>query len=324
MRRSLWLIAVLVLLATACGGPRRPVPVGVKDVATDVLLGGLQDEVAPRPIPLAPNPALPPTRSLRPQPAAPAPGPVPTPSPLCPKADPLSASPYEARNRVGNAPVAASYTYRSTGSISVDELTFPMPPIVERTIGEVSADEVPFTFELTENLLGTETTNVYSVTEDGIFITHQITEDGELEWTPPLTILPFPAQSGATWTVVSTALDGLVVMEYMGRIGRLTEDGDDDADTDPDLVDSRVRVDACGTFIDAWNVQLGAPDDPEGDPQGRLVTPDGTLIFYDTYAIPSAFGGFPLADTRVAEGVSSGRQIELDRNSIINTVPLEP
>jgi hypothetical protein len=341
IRRLAASVAALVVIvgASACAGPRTPVAVGIKEFPTDVLLGMGEDNLTPlEKSPIETNPVVVPPR--RPRTNVPLGTPAPTPKVHCPEADPLSAPKQEATNRTIVPPVETSYTFRTKGSVDIDGKSSQLAPQAVRTIQNVERlDESTFTFEVLDELGTEKTLQRYRVVqrgsldeavkgETGIFITETVRGDGTDEpttytWEPPITLLRFPIEHGDTWDVHSTALDGQVVQRFSARIGDTDPDSEEDPDPLPQPGESKVRVDACGEYIDAWNVNIGVSD-ATGEPSGRYVGPETLFTFADTYAIASQYGGVVVMEHRTAEGDSAGAAIKSDRTSTINLVPELP
>jgi hypothetical protein len=325
-RRLIALLVVLVALASACAGPRRPLEVGVREFPTNVLFGSR--ETPPPPPPASnPNPGFPVLVPPLPPPIGqpPVPG-----SPLgrfCPQAHPFAAPRYIAANRATSPPVAATYAFRNDGTFENIEggqsTKGTFPDSSTRTIHEEErSSDQSYSFTITEDL-GTRTTTIrYRVVPEsaladqtGVFITQIITEtdSGASEAftpQPSLKLLQFPAENGAQWDSVGTDPLRQTTMSFHARIGREVPDGDDPDDA-PDLV-PKIRVDACGVVIDAWYVDVTA---------GQVLGPQTNLTFSSFYAIATQFGGFPVMEHIELSGNDRGVQTESRNTATVSEEP---
>lgn len=333
-----WLLVAL-MLTSACSGPRTPVAVGVKEYPSDVLLGIQASDVDdPAALVTEPNPLIQVVRRVEPgPPSTPPPGPRPVVE-ECPEAHPLSAPRVEAFNRATQPPVEGGYVFRNSGRVSSGHVVDVLPGELTRTIRDVQppgADGV-YRFEIVEHLGARTTTTSYAVipeheVEDlaGIYVTRTEVTEGDdtaaFNWNPPVKMMPFPASEGDEWSVASTASNGQTVLSFDARIGEATREegplsdlplGEEEEDQDqPAVVNGKIRVDACGVFIQAWNIQVF---------NGRLISPTSDVSFEESYAFATQFGGLSVKDTRVAEGVVRGSEVASERESIINTEPELP
>lgn len=358
MKRAPIVAAVAGLLVmTACSGPTLPFEVGVKDYATDVLLGAPPADLQPTPIARLPLDAYVPPASGRgdgDSGAATTRATAPTTlrttttgAPVaCPEADPLGSPTVEASRTPPAGPPAASYPWRATGTATFGDRTFPVPAAGTWRITDVVTDPDSgfVTFDLVETSDGVVETSSYRVVPEdgfepdalrgevsqspGLYLLKQVIvergETAEYEWSPPVLMLPLPVTEDSEWDVNSVAGDG-TVLTFSGRIG---EPGDDarepSVDPDnPDIVDfgvaptknARVRVDACGRWIQGWNVRIE---------EGTLLSPaaDTDVTFSESWAFGNQYGAIPLALTRVTEGTVVGTPISTSRKVTVNTEPL--
>jgi hypothetical protein len=331
-RRVITLLVALMALASACAGPRRPLEVGVREFPTNVLFGSR--ETPPPPPPAAnPNPGFPvlvPPPPIPPVTVGPSPRPAPSPQAACPQAHPFTAPQYIAGNRSESPPVATTYPFRNDGVFENVEggqtTTGTFPLSSTRTIHDVEEDpEGSFTFSITEFLGSRANTIRYEVVPEsplsdqtGVFITQIITDTqsgGSEAFTPQpsLKLLQFPAENGAQWDSVGTDPLRQTTMRFHARIGREIPDGDD-ADDVPDLV-PKIRVDACGTVIDAWYVDIT---------DGQVIGPQTSLTFRSFYAVATQFGGFPVMEHIELSGNDRGVQTESRNTATISEEPVFP
>jgi hypothetical protein len=336
MRLRTLALAFVLTATAACAGPRTPVLVGVKEFPTDVLIGTADGNLATlQPSPISTNPiVVVPRRAL--SSVIPSASPRAAAKSACPKADPLSAPKVEATNRATAPPAPKTYTFRTSGAVTVNGKKDELPSTARRTVQNVArVDANTYTFEVLDELGTLKTLDRFKVIERtslpdqsgqaGLFLTETVRGDGNdkattFRWNPPITLARFPITPGDTWDVRSTALDGRVVESFSARVG--TTSGDPTQVGSP-VTDPKLRVDACGKYLDAWNIQVGV-NDATGSPSGRYVSPDTVLTFQDGYAIAPQFGGIVVQDHRVASGTSAGTSVTSDRTSTIDTPPPAP
>lgn len=305
--------ALLAVTLAACAGPRSPLEVGMKEYPTEVLLGAQRTAVLPPPSlgPVVGFPGFvqpPPPRDSLPE----------RPAPDCPDADPLDSPRLPATNRASRPPVVASYTFRNQGAFTIEGPNARQgryPATTTRSIQNVQQSINEFTFEVAETLGDTTTTTIYRVVpetvvppaianppDSGIFIIRVVSErPGEdpefFAPTPGILILPFPAEPGLQWD--ARGIDPLTqtVMQFHGNVTGTT------------------RVDACGVFLQAWNVVLT---------QGFISGPTKELTFKATYAIGTQFGGFSLYDNVEMSGVDGDDTLRSANLAVISSEPSEP
>ncbi|HVE75572.1 MAG TPA: hypothetical protein VND22_02265 [Actinomycetota bacterium] len=327
--RVIAILALLVLLGTACAGPKIPLEVGVKEYPTDVILGA-QPEPAPPPPPSANlTPGFPgflqpppPTRELPPEPIR-----VP-----CPEAHPFTAPKERAPNRATQAPQPASYKFRNNGTFAVTNtangkvVRGAYPAESDRKVlNPQRSDQGGFSFQVEIPQGDRTTTTHYSVTPEspipsqaGLFIRQIVTRypDGSADPFDPvgpgLKLIEFPAEPGKNWDTAGTDPDGTAML-FHARIGIEVADGDD-VNTDPDI-EAVVRIDACGEFIQAWLIEVTG---------GRIVGPGKDITFRALYAVATQFGGLIVYDNVCMSGTDNGNQISNCNEATINSVPKPP
>src|SRR4051812_5029709 len=205
--------------------------------------------VPPPPPPRGPTglPALTQTTSPPPAPSA------------CPDDDPFSSPPAPAPQAVSAPPTVGSYTFRQHGTTKVgDGPATDLPASAVRQVRNVMrSDNGDVTYDVVINSFGDTTTTSYAVRQttgdpslDGVFITHVVTRraNGTVDEFAPLSgarIIALPAGPGTSWNDVATDPIRSTSMVIQGQI------------TD------RGRVNACGTVLDSWTVQVtGNPWEP--------------------------------------------------------------
>lgn len=327
--RSAALVLVAVL-ASACGGPQEPLEVGVREVASDIVLGRQGSEPVDRPVasPIPPAPVAVniPTPVL--VPAPPRFEPTPTPSPFtplerCPATDPLSVPRFGATQNEGVAPVEEQFTFRNEGEFTVtganaNEGVFEeeSPRGVSQVV--VDPDTQDVTYDVVANLGGTATLSSYLLRntrpvddglglgdqagldqQRGLYLTRVVTrlpDDRILTFSPatPLRLLRFPAVAGDTFDEVATDPVSGTTMQYTATVV------------------GKVRVPACGEFVEAIQVALT---------DGRVDGPDSNVEFAATYDIAPQYGGLIVRDRVAVSGREGLDQVTRTNVATINRVP---
>ncbi|MHB8719414.1 MAG: hypothetical protein ACYDAC_11065 [Candidatus Dormibacteria bacterium] len=308
-----WLGAAALL--SGCG-PTAPLDLTVEQAATSVLYGQPSSSPAPAvPAPLpAPAPVfvapvyvpLPPPATFE------AATPAPTPPPACPSADPLSAAPLAAPATPSQPPPAATYAWRVSGQYQSGGSTVPFPPTSTITVGNINTQggQGAYSFDVTDTSSGlsgrepvTTTYEVVPAPQGGtaggvstnqasaIYITKVVTVEPATGTTltfvptPPIEFMALPAAPKESWSSVSS---------NAGTAGA--------AATTEMLSGSIVghaRVDACGTLLDAWDVQV----------TGTITGPTQTLKLTEEYWVGTEYGGLPLAVNATYKGTDGGASV---------------
>lgn len=305
MKRIAFITAAL-LLAAACGGPRVPLNIGVKEYPTDVLFGGLVVAKGQQLPPVAPPAA--PIVAIE-QPAS---APSPTPRPECPKADPLAPILNETRPRPPAPPTAGALEFRNTGSVSLAGIGLSYQDVnLQRTIASVRRETDAFSFDVVTRSPaagGAEVTTTFHVVTraaladlEGIFVSEERTRfaDGRVSesiWVPEIKLLAFPSAPGASWDVVSTEQNTQTVQSFHAEIKKTS------------------KVDACGTPMAAWQVDVT---------NGLLLGQNVNLTFTASYHFGNQYGGLVLMDAIDESGTVGAPPQELKvRNvAIVNDEP---
>jgi hypothetical protein len=306
-----------VLLATACGGPQRDVEIGFKEVPSDVILGG---HATPTP---APGPAASPTTAPPPPSviALPPPtfdiGPEPTPTlvapspPSCGTANPLQPPALEAPPSISAPPAKASYIFRNAGSYTISGAdarkgTFPASSL--RTVSNiVRTSDTSFTFDVAELLGDVTTTTTYDVVQAtvipaalpaGIYLKSVKSVRGQSTSTftpsPELELAAFPLVRGAS--VTSSGVDPRTAtsMRFTSRVS------------------GKARVDACGTPLDSWVLDLT---------EGKLINPTQNLDFSATYNLGTEYGGLLLRERTAFAGTDGPDGVSRTNTATITSTP---
>ena len=316
------LLVVAGALTAGCGGPDRPLEVGVKEVPSNVILGDLS---SPSPAPVVQVPggrepvfALPPPPSVitlpppplaRPQDRPPAPR-VPQPTaPSCPRANPLEAPAAEAPSEITARPAKAAYLFRNTGTFEqsgADAQSGSFPKLSLRTVS--GAFENPngsgFAFDVTETLGNITTTTRYFVTtsqplptdpEPGLYLDSVTSSSGtDFRPTPSLKLASLPLVRGATHEARGIDPRTATAMSFLST------------------VTGKARVDACGVPLDSFTLELT---------EGQVISPEQNLEFESTYAIGTQFGGLILRESTSVAGTIEGAGISRSLTSTTNQVP---
>lgn len=312
--RSAMLLASLAVAVSACG-PDIPIEVGVKDYSTDIVYGSQRQPTAPPPPIAAANPvpgfpgfiAPPPPAALStplPQP------PPPPPAAECPADDPFAFPAEPAPGPVTEPPMPGVYTFRQEGTVAVGDQTPQVLPTeslrqVRDVILEPTGD---ITYDVAIESLGETTTTSYAVRQttgdpslDGVFLTRVVTRraDGTVDEFAPVSgvrLIALPAGPGATWNDVATDPLRATSMVVQGAV-----------------VD-KGRINACGTVLDAWTVEV----------TGRLLGPGKDLEVKATYHVGTQFGGLVLADEIAITGTDRGAAIQQQVRATINSIEPGP
>lgn len=326
--RRLATAALVCVSLAACAGPRDPLAVGVREVASDILLGGggppQEIPAAPIPpttiavtLPIAPPPPPPPPR---PPVRSPAPTTEPSEPEACPEADLLSAPTLEAPADFAVLPAVQELTYRNDGAFEIGGANAQIGVFTgdsRRAITAVEETDTGFRYLVEAELGGTLTQTVYEVVnlgsaddvigslgrdEDigrGIFIVQVTSTDAEgavsqFNPEPAIQILPFPAIPSTTFQSAGTDVFTLTTMSFDG------------------VVVGKQRVDACGEFVDAIRVELT---------NGRVVGPGTTVEFTAVHDLATQFGGLSVHDTVAVNGSEGGIPVDRRNDATVNTVP---
>jgi hypothetical protein len=320
--RRVALAAVLMLLSAGCGGPQHPVSIGFKEVPSDVVLGA---QSSPKPAPSSTAPAVvavvppPPSVVALPPPtfdAGPvAPLPVPTTTTAaCATADPLQAPSREAPPTIAAPPAKASYLFANVGSYEVsgaDARKGRFPAVSLRTVGNISrTSDAGFTFEVADLLGDVTTTTTYDVISSsplpaglapGLYL-RQVksvrgTSTSVFTPAPELELAAFPLVRGASVTSSGVDPQSATSMQFTSTIT------------------GKARVDACGTPLDSWVLDLTA---------GKVLSPTQNLDFTATYDVGTQYGGLILRDRTVFTGTDNGDGISRTNTANITTTPKIP
>jgi hypothetical protein len=321
MRRRLPVLGLL-LLVTACAGPQRPLDIGFKEVPSDVILGA---HGSPTPTPASappvstggvvapPPPAVvalpPPTFDVAPEPPAPS-----TPTAACGTADPLQAPRREAPSSVSAPPAKASYVFRDVGTYTTSGAdarkgTFPLTSV--RTIGNVArSSSTNFTFDVAELLGNVTTTTTYDLVgvsllpaarPPGMYLKQVRSVSGSSTSTftpsPELQLASFPLVRGASVSSSGVDPESATTMQFTST------------------VTGKTRVDACGTPLDSWVLDLTA---------GKLLSPSVNLEFSATYDVGTQYGGLFLRERSTFRGTDSNGGVDRALTATITTAPKVP
>ncbi len=314
MRGTAIALCLAASLAASCSGPRESLDVGVREVASDIVLGtqGRKQPAAPTAVPIPPTPValnVPNAIAVLAPPRFPTPSPTPSLAPLpsrtetCAVADPLSVPRHPATDTEGQAPVEEGFEVGNDGTFSVsgpnaNEGTFEARS--SRFVRDVEVDgRGDVRYDVMTNLAGTGTITSYLLRNErpiddglgvgdqanldqgrGFFLSSVVTrlpDDRITSFRPatPLRLLRFPAFAGDTFDEFATDPVSGTSMQYTVTVGK------------------KIRVDACGEFIEAIRVQLT---------DGRVIGPEVDVRFVATYDIATQYGGLIVRDEVTASG----------------------
>lgn len=326
---ALPLLIAAAALTAGCGGPDRPLKVGFKEVPSNVVLGAQSSPTPEAPagppsggvtvVHLPPPPsvvALPPPPFQVPERDRPAASPLPPPPPVCGVADPLEPPAREAPTTIAGPPADAAYLFRNDGTFEVsgaDARRGRFPEVSLRTVETTFAsdDGQVFDFTVTETLGETTTTTGYRVlketalipaveggVEPGLYITsvettHTSGRSSDFSPTPHLQVAALPLVRGGTVEARGVDPQTATTMSFTST------------------VTGKARVDACGTPLDSWTIELA----------GEVLGPSEDVDFESTYFLGTQFGGILLRDTVAFAGQVDGVGVSRSITSTISRPP---
>lgn len=325
---ALPLLLLAVALTAACGGPERPLEVGFKEVPSNVVLG---TQTSPAPasdgppgggvtIVYLPPPsvvALPPPPFEVPAPGPRRPPPAPPTAPVCRAADPLEAPALEAPSRIEAPPADAAYLFRNDGGFETSGADAQQGRFAETSLRTVetlleSEDGQVFDFAVGETLGTTTTTTTYRVLKETSLLP---VADGSVEPGLYITRVESTDESGETHVFSPTPALRLAALPLVR--GAVVESRGVDPQTAMTMsftatVTGKDRVDACGTPLDSWTLDLT---------DGQVLSPEEDLTFESTYAIGTQYGGLVLRETVAFAGTVGGAGVSRTNTATIAQVP---
>jgi hypothetical protein len=304
MRKRIGLCVLAGSVLAACG-PIAPVDTDVKQAGANVFYG------VPSPSPL---PSLPPlVHYLNPVQSFPTPVEqppvvppvvltIPTPD-ACPSLSPLSFPAVEAPAAALRPPAAGTYPFRHSATLTTNPGTasqkvVSLPQSGTRQVTNVSAvgSAQDFSFDVVDTYNGVVTTTSYhlypqgaagalpagSGVAPGVYITSMVTKDMTFTpLSPGVEIFPFPASPAATWRSAGTdPLTGTT--EVVGPTAANPQG--------TGSITDHVRVNACGTAIDAWEATM------QGEEEYAQGGPNSTVDFTLTIDLATQYGGLIVGD----------------------------
>jgi hypothetical protein len=311
--RRLTIVLMALTTTAACAGPKPALSFGGKAVPVNVSFGkpGPDDPRAPT-VPFVLGPVLggagvvpvasPPHKGR----AALTPDPLPlAPVETCPAADPtdVNAQPRtEAGRDLGPAPNAQTIGYRVDGRF----LGTAFSGVIERGIVHpTTAANGNTAFSVESTALGVKTTADYAGTQPagqvpGSVGLSGITADGRgIDARPsfhapkPVTLMPLPATLAATWN--DATVDPLTATTYKVS----------------GTVVGKSRVDACGQFVDAWQVTISQDVD----------TPFQQIHSEITDWIATQYGGLIVKESVSWSGLAGTQQVAGDYTATVDKDP---
>lgn len=332
-RLRLCLAALAVLSLPACSGPREPIDLTVKEFPSDVLLGKPDPDASPpRTVAQGVNlePVGFPSFIQAPPPMAPRPSgdasPTTTttePVAVCAKTDPLRAPVYPATRTLSKPPAAQKLAFMNEGTYEYGapaganekgaypartERTIEPGRLVGGGLQPAQANDGSFAFRVDESVNGQISSTTYLVDPaEALYLVSVTTTrpDGSTDQFSvanprSLPILPLPVSPGEEFAGQGFDPTSQTSMTIKGIVGE------------------KVRVDACGTPLDAWDVTV----------TGGVVAPNKQLEFSANYAIGTQYGGISLRDSveiscpgRASVPCDSGRTVH-SRN--LATIAVQP
>lgn len=320
--------AVLALALSACGGPNIALEVGSKEIPVDIVFGGKRAAPPPPPAGADPGPIgfpgfiQPPPPRLEPG-VPPVPGPPP---PSCPIANPLDASLLVAR-LTAQPPVPATYVYKNEGKLKAGDASTEYPAVTTHVVQNVQSQpaEEFFDYDVVATVAGVATTTTYRVRtggqapDRGIYIVQTVrrspTRTQAFTPSAPILLLPFPSPEYGT--NLEDEIDG-----YRGQ--RYRSAGTDPLTQTTMVLEAtfigKTRVDACGEWIDAFEVEVTL---------GSIVGPGQQLDFTGRFAVAPQYGALIVEDTLHMTGTEDfgtedQQTIEINNRSRITKIPANP
>jgi hypothetical protein len=344
-RHPLPLLLIAFALVAGCGGPTKPVDVGVVKFGTDVQFGAEKVTVLP-PVPPGAQTLAPPAIGV---PIVTGPpilgGPTPTPAKEdCPPPDPFAISLDAPTTTIAKPPREATYVFRNEGTYAASgavPVSVPYPTTSTRQVRNVVVGVAGFTFDVVNTLGTVRATTSYSYVpptqplvsgstpSSGLYVTRvqqisgqklvsDFTADGA-----GLLLLQVPAIAGTRWFTAATDLASGAVISMGVEVGKTT------------------RVNACGRAItvpvihvdgtiglkesvisNPVDVTVPVPS-PSGASSIDLVDGSSTTFTGD-YGIATQYGGIAVMDSIEQQGTADGAGILSKNTATINSVPASP
>jgi hypothetical protein len=317
--RTAALVVALALASSACG-PRDTVDVGVKQAGVDILYGDQRDKTRPPPRPaqaeLVPGfPALvsPPAGVFAPS-GSPPPPPPPSPPVACPSASPFAVPEKPVTPYVLVAPAPGSYRFRQSGEAVVGATRVALPAQTVRRVENIVHDSPPagsagnFSYDMTETVGGITTTTTFRIDNDGtspgVKLARRVVVDNGRTFvfdpTPDVLLMTVPT-SGEAAAAHSVGVDPLTATT-MSLDHRTVE---------------RVLVDACGTPLQAWRVEI-----TNGQTMSAATGQD--VAIKGVFDIAPQYGALILSESITLSGTDGSQAVSQTNQTIIDSItPME-
>jgi hypothetical protein len=226
----------------------------------------------------------------------------------------LQAPRREARPQVSAAPAKAQYVFRDVGTYAVsgaDARKGSFPSTSLRTVGNiVHTSDSNFSFDVSELLGDVTTTTTYDVIGNslvpaaqspGIYIQRITSVQGQSRSSfapsPELELAAFPLVRGAAVTSSGVDPQSATSMQFTST------------------VTGKTRVDACGTLLDSWVLDLT---------KGKLISPTQNLDFDATYDMGTQYGGLLLRERTAFAGTDGSDGVSRTNTTTISSTPKLP
>jgi hypothetical protein len=311
-RRYRWL-PVVALLLTACAGPRAHVDIIGKQEPLDVAFGKPEASIVKGNPPLAPVPSglgvLPVTNPGVTYVDVPGELPPPPPPPACPSANPLSAPAEVAGDSVTSQVPAGTFPYRYSGVTADGKAGQRFSGISKHVVTGSAVGNGVYRFSIDITMLGATTTWSYlaapgvgtAANVQGAIELTSVSGNGgfgyNASFTPdkPLRVFAQPAYPGATWQDAESDAQSGTVATVSGTI------------------DSKDRVDACGTKLDAWKSTMTL----------TITSPNESIKTTVSTWWATQFGGLPIQEVQSYSGTAGGQQVKGDVSAFIAVDPMK-
>jgi hypothetical protein len=309
MRSQRRFVVLIVALAVLGGcAPKVPLRLSMREASVDI------DGVKP-PTVVVPGARVAPVRPQLPLPTVPAPLDLPPPAPLCPKADQFAVPALVADPAILALPAPATYVFREDGDFATGgaiPIEGDYPPIGQRTV-VLGSKAKGYDFAVAERVGASTKTTAFMLVQPsgsiaaqqgGLYLSAMQWDDpilGKGVFRPllPMQFLPLPITPGQSVTSTGFDPEHGVSMTLRGGVGA-----------------EKKRVDACGSLIDAWELNLTQV----------IVTPEGELNITATYAIATQYGGLSVSDVISVTGIRASALAATPSStlrSVISQLPKE-
>lgn len=312
-RIRLRLAGVLVLAATGCAGPTSHVSILGKQEPLNVAFGKPVSTLLRGTPTLAPVPAGLGVLPVRTTSGAhvvyvDVPGKLPNlPAPACPQAGWQSTPKEVAQNTIANEAPAGTFPYRFSGLAVAGKKAQAFSGVSKHVVTASAVGQGIYRFSVAATMLGATTTYSYLV-EPAVGTAANVNGGIELvsvrgnggygynaSFKPdkPLQVFSQPANAGASWTDAESDAESGSLATVSG------------------VVDGKDRVNACGTWLDAYRTTTVL----------KILSPNEQITATLHTWWGTQFGGLPLEEEQTYVGTAGGVKVQGQVTSFIATDP---